>query len=198
MKRGPKGLFTPQLQKEVCESVEQGNTFKTACEAHGIGERTLYDWMKRYPAFAAAVYVSRSRAKAKLVRVIVKQAPRDWRAAAWILERSWPNEYARTERIEQIGEQADDKKISVAIYYDTQGQPLSQLLDFPIHPSMAGQQTDSPKTGRKKQQRLLGERVEAAAQPEPEPEKISDAPPPKVVHPALTGRIRPEWKGNGK
>ena len=46
MKRGPKGLFTPQLQKEICESVEQGNTFKTACEARGIGERTLYDWIE--------------------------------------------------------------------------------------------------------------------------------------------------------
>jgi hypothetical protein len=29
-------------------------------------------------------------------------------------------------------------------------------------------------------------------------ETISDAPLPKVINPALTGRIRPEWKGNGK
>jgi hypothetical protein len=51
--------------------------------------------------------------------------------------------------------------------------------------------------------------AKAPAQPEQETisdedsyiseEKIADAPPPKiVVHPALTGRIRPEWKGNGK
>jgi type II secretory pathway component PulJ len=71
----------------------------------------FYDRMERHPAFAAAVHRARAKAKEKLVRVIVKQAPRDWRAAAFILERSWPNEYARTER---IGEQADDKNLSLS------------------------------------------------------------------------------------
>jgi hypothetical protein len=57
----------------------------------------------------------------KLVRVIIDQAPKDWRAAAFLLERSWPQEYARTERVEQIGEKADESR-PLAILYQT-GNP---------------------------------------------------------------------------
>jgi len=42
--------------------------------------------------------------------------------------------------------------------------------------------------------RLLGQTAVEAS----EDETISHAPPPKVINKALTGRIRPEWKGNGK
>jgi hypothetical protein len=50
------------------------------------------------------------------------------------------------------------------IYYNTQGQPLSELLAFPIHPSMKpSAETDSPEVGEEKQRRLLGQ-----------PEKISE------------------------
>ena len=80
---------------------------------------------------------------------------------------------------------------------------------IPVHQSMS-QGYDSWKAGREREkQRLTGEfdaTEKAPAQPEPEiisdapapKEKISEKPPPKIVNPALTGRIRPEWKGNGK
>ena len=62
---------------------------------------------------------------------------------------------ARTERIEQIGEKADAKSVGLSIYYNTQGQPLSELLAFPIHPSMKpSAETDSPDVGEEKQRRL--------------------------------------------
>jgi hypothetical protein len=66
---------------------------------------------------------------------------------------------------------------------------------------------DSPEVAREKQRRLLGQTTEKTPAPEkisdsdsdfPPEEKISDAPPPKVVNPALTGRIPAKWKGNGK
>jgi len=109
--------------------------------------------------------------------------------AQWILERSWPDEYSRVsvERVEQIGEQADEKKLALNVFYDTGGQGIENLLDFPIHFSMY----DSPEVAAEKQRRLLGQTTEA-----PDP-KISNAPPPKVVPKAFTGRIRPEWR-NGK
>jgi hypothetical protein len=68
-----------------------------------------------------------------------------------------------------------------------------------------GQGSDSPEQAAEKQRRLgVGETAKA-------PEEISQhdddapedeetiSPPPKVIDPRLSGRIRPEWKGgNGK
>jgi hypothetical protein len=133
MKRGPKSKLTPQLQKQICESLEKCNTIKTAMQSAGVSERVFYDWMKNNPSFAAAVYRARAGAKMKLVRVIIDQAPKDWRAAAFLLERSWPDEYARAERVEQVDEKKD---VGLTILYDTGGQTMEQLCNFPIHPSM--------------------------------------------------------------
>jgi len=199
VKRWPKGILTPKLQKHICESLEKCNTIKTAMQSAGASERVFYDWMKN-PSFAAAVYRARSRAKAKLGRVITNAAPKDWRAAAFVLERSWPNEYARTERIQQIGEKADDKKLNLQIYYNND-QPLSSLLDFPVHPSMA-MGYDAWKAAEEK--RRLAEES-GATENAPAEAKISDEekiaedyPAPKIVNPALTGRVKSEWRGNGK
>ena len=189
-RRGPKSLLTPQLQKRICDLLAAANTIKTACDACGIGERTFYDWMERYPAFAAAVHRARAKAKMKLVRVIIDQAPDDWGAAAWALERSYPKEYARVtvERVEPFEEKKESKPLT--ILYQTGNHTIAELLDFP------NVETDSPEAGREKQRRLLGQTAKTPAQPEPE--KISDAPAPSVVNKAFTGRIRPEWKGNCK
>ncbi len=37
------------------------------------------------------------------------------------------------ERVEQIGEKADEQK-PLVIYYNNRDQPLEELLSFPIHP----------------------------------------------------------------
>jgi hypothetical protein len=71
---------------------------------------------------------------------------------------------------------------------------MEKLTAFPIHHSMY----DSPEVAAEKQRRLLGQTANA-----PEQETISDESketesPSKVVNPASGGRIRPEWKDNGK
>ena len=93
----------------------------------------------------------------------------------WILERSWPNEYACTER---IGEKAEDKALSCNILYDLGNKTLAQFLDFPL-------ETDSPEVAQQKQARLMGNT------PPPAEATAEEALPPKVVNKAFTGRIRP-------
>jgi hypothetical protein len=135
MKRGPKSLLTPKLQKRICDILADANTIQTACDACGISERVYFDWCQKHPAFYAATREARARAKIKLVKIIHNAAKINARHAEFLLERSWPNEYARTERIEQIGEQADDKKIALNVYYNND-QSIEKLLNFPIHSSM--------------------------------------------------------------
>src|SRR5437899_11293728 len=63
MKRGPKSILTPQLQKHICESLEKCNTIKTAAAYCNVSERSVFSWISTNPSFAAAV--SRARAKGK-------------------------------------------------------------------------------------------------------------------------------------
>jgi hypothetical protein len=168
-RRGRKSLFTLKLKKRICDLLANANTIKTACDACGIGERTYFNFAQKYPAFLAATREARARAKIYLVGIVRKAAKTNAKHAEWILERSWPSEYARVERIEQVDEKADENKMVVNIFYDTGNQSLAQLLDFP------NAETDSPKVGREKQRRLLGQTTEKA----PLQETMSDAPPPQ-------------------
>jgi hypothetical protein len=63
--------------------------------------------------------LARARAKIKLVDIIRNAARTNANHAQWLLERSWPNQYARTERVEQTGEKPEDKNFGCRIFYDT-------------------------------------------------------------------------------
>lgn len=53
--------------------------------------------------------------KGALLTIIAKAArERDWKAAAWLLERKYPDEYARCERAPRASERAD-----VPAFYDS-------------------------------------------------------------------------------
>jgi len=147
----------------------------------------MYDFTlcEKKPSFLAATREARARAKIQLVDIVRNAAKTNPNHAQWILERSWPDEYSRVsvERVEQIGEKTDENKMSLNIFYDTGGQGMEKLLAFP------NAETDSPEVAREKQRHMVGQIAEA-----PVKEKISDAPPPKVVPKAFTGRIRPAWR----
>jgi hypothetical protein len=187
MKRGPKGKFSPALQRHICAALRKCNTLKTAAESARISEQTLFSWLRTKPLFALAVDRARSRAKQKLVKVLTDASRVDWRAASFLLERGWPGEYARTETriIEQKAE--EPKMEGFHVYYDVGNGTLAELLDFPKHQSLIDHERE-----------LLAEQANANAAEttdDAEPE-ISDAPPPKVVDKRSTGSIRPEGKTN--
>jgi hypothetical protein len=75
-------------------------------------------------------------------------SPKDFRAACWLLERSYPGEYARTEtRI--IEQKAEEQKMGgCTILYNVGNHTLAELLDFPT-------MDDPPEVAAEKQRRLL-------------------------------------------
>ncbi len=72
----------------------------------------------------------------------------DFRAACWLLERSYPGEYARTEtRI--IEQKAEEQKMGgCTILYNVGNHTLAEFLDFPT-------MDDPPEVAAEKQRRLL-------------------------------------------
>lgn len=89
----------------IAEAVQQGSTRDKACKAHGI-DPVRYRAILRLAADGDAICVNFIRGldqaeaefEAGLVGTI--SASRDWRAAAFILERRYPDEWAQKIQIE--------------------------------------------------------------------------------------------------
>jgi hypothetical protein len=140
--------------------------------------------LKARADFADATTRARAKARIKFVKEIKRLSVDGWRGWAWLAERMFPSEFARSEPRTRVIERPRKEPAPLTILYNSGDKTLAELLEFPIHSSMK-QGHDSPEVAAEKQRRLLGQMAEA-----PESEKISNAPPPAVPPPkALTGRV---------
>jgi hypothetical protein len=88
--------YTPDRVKRIIIALEQGATIVHACGYAGIGTRTYYDWLEKYPEFQEQVELAEARATLKWLHVIDQAAQSGvWQAAAWKLERRHPHIYGR-------------------------------------------------------------------------------------------------------
>jgi hypothetical protein len=118
---GRHSLLTSERSAAILDMVRGGVLIKTACAANGITYETLRTWLRRaedpnddpkYSAFADAFTRARALAEADAVQMVVTAGHKDWRAAAWFLERSFPKDYGRLHNLEHTG--ADGGTITLA------------------------------------------------------------------------------------
>ena len=99
--------LTPELQAKIVEAIAAGNYIETAAAYAGVNKTTLYDWMKRggrtgkgiYHEFSNAVARALAQAEMRDVLIIGQAAKDNWQAAAWRLERKFPDRWGRKDRI---------------------------------------------------------------------------------------------------
>ena len=100
--------LTEEVQTRIVQLIRAGNTVEVAAKTAGISEATFYGWLARAEAeaskragvpfveFRAAVLQARAEAEAMLVTRIAKAAGNgSWAAAAWLLERRFPQRWAK-------------------------------------------------------------------------------------------------------
>lgn len=102
--------LTDALEGELCQMLRAGVYLETAALAAGVPKSTVYDWLARGQAappgargdegrlrrFADEVERARARGEAHLVTSITRAArDGDWRAGAWLLERTQVDRYAK-------------------------------------------------------------------------------------------------------
>lgn len=84
--------------KAILKSIEVGMNITDACELAGIDRTTFYEWKKKEPTAHDQLRKTELRAKKRNITLINSAALTDWRAAAWTLERKFPNEYSLRKR----------------------------------------------------------------------------------------------------
>ena len=95
------------------DAIIVGNTIETACNLAGISRKSYYRWLKEAEdapeghilrQFRDTVKEARAEAAHRMLMIIQKAAMKDWRAAAWFLERRYPEDWSRPRQISGRGD----------------------------------------------------------------------------------------------
>ena len=119
--RKPK--LTYQIVEQAVEMKSHGMTNADICRALGIAEQTFYRWLREDDtrlkrSLSDGIKKAEAQYKQTLLESIMGTATREknpqWTAAAWLLERKYPDEYAQTTRkVEDAGD--DAPKITLGV-----------------------------------------------------------------------------------
>lgn len=110
------------LPQRIVDLVAAGNYLESAAGAVGVGNATVQRWLaigaewddveleevppdrRIYREFRDAIANAREEARARFVRRIEKAGEKDWKALAWLLERTDPGRFSRIERLRVGGD----------------------------------------------------------------------------------------------
>jgi hypothetical protein len=88
--------YTPDRVKRLLDAIEMGATIVHACGYAGIRSPTYYRWLEEKSDFREQVEMAEGKATVKWLLKIEQAANNgQWQAAAWKLERRFPNIYGR-------------------------------------------------------------------------------------------------------
>lgn len=92
---------TRDRQNEFLMHYSLGITIKDAAAAAGLHESTIHVWKNdKLSSFSSRADLASTYARRHAIAQIHKHSQRDWRAAAWYLERKHKEEFAETKKQE--------------------------------------------------------------------------------------------------
>ena len=121
--------LTPAVHHAIVESVRAGTPIIHAAAAAGVtSTSTIYQWIAKggkdpaspYAAFARDIKSAEADAVAKNVRIVLQAGEKSWQAAAWWLERTHPEEFARRDGL-ALGA-SSDVTVKVVVEGDWHGR----------------------------------------------------------------------------
>jgi len=96
----------------------------------GISYQTFNEWRKEKSEFSDAIKKAEVECKAGRIAVIFKAAEEKWQAAAWWLERRYPQEFAKIDR-------------------DTSQEPVQAVFSLPPSQFMQPENAGHPPASQK-------------------------------------------------
>lgn len=122
--------YTPEVAKKITDAIRLGATYQLACNYAGISTDSFARWRARYADFAARVKEAEGvGAVGWLVKIEQAAAAGNWQAAAWKLERRYPEQYGRlvNDHRHSIEEAADRVSRETGVPKD---QAIKDIRDY--------------------------------------------------------------------
>jgi transposase len=106
-KSGKPSRLTPEVSAKIEQALRAGNYMETAAAYAGIPRSDLYAWLKRGREESSGIYfdfckrceLAFAAAEIRDLALIAQAATSQWQAAAWRLERRYPDKWGRRERL---------------------------------------------------------------------------------------------------
>lgn len=86
--------YNAKVVERICEGIAAGLRQADAAEYAGINPDTFYEWKKGRPDFTERLQRAELWGKKANLDIINEAKRADWRAAAWLLQRRHPAEFA--------------------------------------------------------------------------------------------------------
>jgi len=117
---------TKEVIEAILANLREGLTKEVACSQAGINSRTLYNWCEDDAELALDVQAAIDVSQAVLIKAVTSAAFTDWRAAAWMLERRWPNDFAAKRDVEvSVNNKSDGTDVVVGMIAQAQALLIS-------------------------------------------------------------------------
>jgi hypothetical protein len=109
-----KSKYTSERVERILASLKNGNPRFVAAAKGGISVMTLRNWLKDKPEFEQAVLEAESSAVSAHIGNINRAAIQNgnWQASAWWLERRYPQEFGRVDRLEVYQREMQARQIA--------------------------------------------------------------------------------------
>jgi hypothetical protein len=107
----PAKYSDPEIIDKLCKELSTGVPLSTACKLAGVGLRSVKRWKQEarcgneaYKPFWHAIKKAMAKHEQELVNNIKTASLTQWQAAAWLLERCYPNKYGRRNNVSFNGD----------------------------------------------------------------------------------------------
>jgi hypothetical protein len=134
-KMGRPTKFNDERASKILEALRLGVPQATAVTYAGVSDSTYYRWLQdaakddapqQLKDFRDAVHAARAEAEVRSLAVIQNASRKTWQAAAWFLERGFPQHWARSDRHEVTGK--DGGPIELNVDSEALESKLRQLI----------------------------------------------------------------------
>jgi len=102
--------MTEEAIAAIVKTVGLGVWPDRAAQIHGVNPATMRAHRKRHEDFATALEKAEAAAEAEFMGKILRHTEKQWTAAAWMLERRWPDRWAKREVSLEASDVNPDKR----------------------------------------------------------------------------------------